>query len=113
MTGCKITTHILDTSRGAPAVQVKVKLEREKYFTWEAIARGLTDSDGRLTTLTPDGIPPGHYRLSAAFGAWFAQQGISALYGSAIIDFFVREEQDHLHLPLLINPYGWSTYQGS
>ncbi|WP_413722194.1 hydroxyisourate hydrolase [Sodalis sp. RH23] len=113
MTGCKITTHILDTSRGTPAVQVKVKLEREKYFTWEAIARGLTDSDGRLTTLTPDGIPPGHYRLSAAFGAWFAQQGISALYGSAIIDFFVREEQDHLHLPLLINPYGWSTYQGS
>lgn len=110
---CNITTHILDTSRGIPAVGVKVKLEYEKFFTWETAARGITDSDGRLASLTPGGLPPGHYRLNAAFGAWFAEQGISALYGAAIVDFFVLEGQEHLHLPLLISPYGWSSYRGS
>ncbi|NDL64904.1 hydroxyisourate hydrolase [Enterobacteriales bacterium SAP-6] len=113
MSRCNITTHILDTSRGKPAARVKVKLEKEQAFTWETAASGETDSDGRLATLTPGGISPGHYRLSAAFGAWFARQGVDALYGSAIVDFFVLEGQEHLHLPLLISPYGWSTYRGS
>ncbi len=109
----KVTTHILDTSRGIPAANVKIKLEIERYGMWEKISEGYTDDDGRLRTLTPQGLMPGRYRMNAAVGAWFARQGISSLYCAAIVDFFMRETDTDLHLPLLISPYGWSTYRGN
>lgn len=108
-----ITTHILDTSLGRPAAGIVIGLEVEQGGAWLRLAAGATDADGRLTCLTPEGVPPGHYRLSAGVGDYFAAGGRRTLYDSAIIDFHVTDEDRHLHLPILVSPYGWSTYRGS
>lgn len=68
-----ITTHILDTALGRPASNVTITLDQLTNEGWQHIAKGSTDSDGRLKTLTPEPIVPGHYRLTAEIGDYFAQ----------------------------------------
>lgn len=109
----RLTTHVLDTSLGQPAAGVAILLERELDGHWQPLARGLTDGDGRLAPVIPEGIGAGHYRLSAALGEYFAASGRDTLYGNASIDFFIRTTDAHFHLPLLVSPFGWSTYRGS
>ncbi|XBS68943.1 hydroxyisourate hydrolase [Acerihabitans sp. KWT182] len=108
-----ITTHVLDTSLGKPAAGMAITLEARRDGAWVGLADGITGADGRLSGLTPDGVPPGHYRLSAGVREYFAAGGRSTLYGEAIVDFYLTEGDEHLHLPLLVSPYGWSTYRGS
>ena len=105
-----ITTHVLDTSRGRPAAGVPVRLERGGAVLGE----GSTDEDGRLRTLLPGGpIEPGTYRLVFDTGAYFAARGVEAFYPNVSIDFTVRDGGQHFHVPLLLSPYGYSTYRGS
>lgn len=108
-----ITTHVLDTALGQPAAGMMIELDILQDGIWRRVAAGRTDGDGRLTGLTAGDAPPGHYRLCADLGGYFAAGGRQTLYGSAVIDFYVAESDRHLHLPLLVNPYGWSTYRGS
>jgi len=108
-----ITTHVLDTSRGKPAAGMAIGLEVERDGGWLSLSSGTTGADGRLGGLTPQGIPPGHYRLNAGVGDYFAADGRDTLYGSAIIDFYLTDRDERLHLPILVSPYGWSTYRGS
>lgn len=107
-----ITTHILDTALGKPAIGVVVSLEQNSSQGWLPIVQGNTDAEGRINDLTPESLAPGHYRLIAEIGAYFAASGRDTLYVSAQIDFVLSETGSHYHLPFLISPWSWSTYRG-
>ena len=109
----RITTHILDTSLGQPAANVRIWLERVEGQNITLLSETQTDADGRAAKLTPEPVASGHYRLCADIGAYFTATGRETLYHSAIIDVVIDGEQDHYHLPLLISPYSYSTYRGS
>lgn len=108
-----ITTHILDTALGKPAIGVAVSLEQNSSQGWLPVATGKTDIDGRIKDFIPEPLTPGHYRLIAEIGDYFAASGRDALYVSAQIDFVLPETGSHYHLPFLISPWSWSTYRGS
>jgi 5-hydroxyisourate hydrolase len=111
-----ITTHVLDTARGKPAAGVPVALElRDGLGRWELIGQGVTDADGRLRTLTAEGwsLVRGVYRISFDTGSYFRSVNVEGFYPEASIVFEVREPGEHYHVPLLLNPFGYSTYRGS
>ena len=111
-----ITTHVLDTSTGRPATKVAVRLERDRGdATWEVLGRGETDGDGRLRTLMPAGaaIAPGHYRLTFDTGRYFDHARTTTFYPHVVIVFEILPGETHYHVPLLISPFGYSTYRGS
>ena len=111
-----ITTHVLDTARGRPAAGVRISLERARDGgTWEAVGQGSTDADGRLRTLLGDATPvvPGIYRLTIETRAYFTAQDVPSFYPSVTVTFDVPAGDGHLHVPLLISPFGYTTYRGS
>ena len=113
-----ITTHILDTSVGRPAVGVSVSIERKVQSgdgsNWESLGDGVTDDDGRVKDLLPaETLLAGIYRIHFAIGEYFESGGREAFYPEATIVFEVKNPQEHYHVPLLLNPYGFSTYRGS
>ena len=110
-----ITTHVLDTSLGRPAAGVRVTLERQtSEREWRVIGSGDTDSDGRLKTLAPAGTPaPGIHRLIFETKQYFDRRGVAAFYPSVTVTFEVRAGDGHYHVPLLLSPFGYSTYRGS
>jgi 5-hydroxyisourate hydrolase len=110
-----ITTHVLDTSLGRPASGVAVRLERREGSAWLDLARGATDADGRCTNLLPDGtsLQPSIYRLSFDSAGYFGRRGVPTFYPEVAVTFEVREPAQHHHVPLLLSPFGYSTYRGS
>ncbi len=116
MSQSPITTHVLDTSVGRPAAGVVVTLERIES-TGQAVflARNATDADGRLRDLLPASPrpQPGIYRLTFDTEAYFSGRGVVGFYPSVSITFSLRAPDEHHHVPLLLNPYGFSTYRGS
>ena len=108
-----ITTHVLDTALGRPAAGLAITLELRDGDGWRPLAAGKTDADGRLRTLTPGAVAAGVYRLSFDTGAYFARAGTEAFYPEVRIAFEVRDPAAHFHVPLLLAPYGYSTYRGS
>ncbi len=111
----KITTHVLDVSLGRPAANVSAVLEAQSPSgAWTETGRGATDSDGRLNDLAAgSSLPTGTYRLTFDTGVYFAQREIASLYPHVTITFEVKEENGHYHIPLLLSPFGYSTYRGS
>jgi 5-hydroxyisourate hydrolase len=103
-----ITTHVLDTARGHPAEGVPVALERAAESGWELIGRGRTDADGRVRDLFCTAPEQGRYRLTFDTGSYFE----AGFYPEVSITFSVERDQDY-HVPLLISPFGYSTYRGS
>jgi 5-hydroxyisourate hydrolase len=110
-----ITTHILDTSRGRPAQGVLVVLDLRTPEGYREVGNGVTDGDGRVRTLTSSNTPlvSGTYRLTFHIGAYFHEQGVEAFYPEAVVLFHVKDDKQHYHVPLLLNPFGYSTYRGS
>jgi 5-hydroxyisourate hydrolase len=110
-----ITTHVLDTSRGRPASGVPVLLEIRAEDGWREMGRGETDADGRARQLLPQGSPltAGTWRLTFDVGSYFAAQSVESFYPEASIVFLIRDPEQHYHVPLLLSPYGYSTYRGS
>lgn len=107
----KITTHVLDTARGKPAAGIEVSLARKVGDGFVLVNQGATDDDGRNRTLTdPDGVPTGTYRLTFALEAYL---GADAFFPEAQVTFVVGNVSDHFHVPLLLSPFGYSTYRGS
>jgi len=102
-----ITTHVLDTSRGRPAAGVPVVLERAVNSGWETVGSGTTDTDGRARDLLSSALEAGRYRLTFDTGAY------SHFYPEVTITFVVDGGEDHYHVPLLLSPFGYSTYRGS
>jgi 5-hydroxyisourate hydrolase len=106
MTGVSLSTHVLDTARGAPAAGVPVRHERRDGGGWVPVAEGATDADGRVTGWSAG---PGVHRLVFDTAAYL---GEDAFYPSATIEFRVADERHH-HVPLLLSPFGYTTYRGS
>ena len=103
-----ISTHVLDTTTGLPAVGVPVRLEGDGV-----LVEGVTDDDGRLGGLGPDEVARGTYRLRFATWEWFFGQGRDSFYPEVVVTFAVAEPTRHLHVPLLLSAYSYSTYRGS
>ncbi len=110
-----ITTHVLDTSLGQPGVNVRVELSSKDNGSWRPLASGNTDGDGRVSDLLPPGRPvePGIYRLRFYLEAYFSAQGRESFYPWADVIFQPRAAGEHYHVPLLLSPFGFSTYRGS
>lgn len=109
-----ITTHVLDTSLGKPGKAIAVELERVDQGAWHLVGGGVTDEDGRLRTLTPQGpVAPGTYRIRFQTGAYFAAQNVSGFFPVVEIQFSVADGAQHYHVPLLLSPFSFSTYRGS
>ena len=111
-----ISTHVLDTALGTPAANIAVTLERtggQGGIT--IIARGVTNADGRVPSLIPlDGsLSGGSYRLCFDVAPYFAATQRTSFYGDICIDFLVTDDPQHYHVPLLVSPFGYSTYRGS
>lgn len=105
-----LTTHVLDTARGRPAAGVHIRL---KYRGAE-IAHGTTDADGRnRDLLRPGQLEAGDYCLVFDTGAYYVAQGVEGFYPSVSIVFTVTHPGEHHHVPLLLSPFGYSTYRGS
>ena len=108
-----ITTHVLDTARGRPAAGVPVTLEFQLLDgRWAEIGRGETDSDGRLRTLSPPDEPsvPGAYRLTFGTQSYLGEE---SFYPEVQILFAIHDAKQHYHVPLLLSPFGYTTYRGS
>jgi len=111
-----ITTHVLDTTRGRPAAGVSVGLAyREPSGAWRSLAQGQTDAEGRVSALLPDGerLEVGLYRLTFEVAAYFQALGVDAFYPHITICFRITASAQHYHVPLLLSPYGYTTYRGS
>lgn len=111
-----ITTHVLDTSAGRPGVGIPVALQRKTHSTgWEIIAEGMTDADGRVNDLLPvqEAFMPGHYRMVFETGPYFLIQNIECFFPQITISFVVKDSQQHYHVPVLLSPFGYTTYRGS
>jgi 5-hydroxyisourate hydrolase len=127
-----LSTHVLDAVAGTPAAGVAVRLERRRADGgWTELASGRTGADGRLTgwladrgaladraaladsEALADGEAAGVHRLTFDTGAYFAGRDVPSLYPEVTITFEVRDAAEHLHLPVLLSPYAYSTYRGS
>ncbi len=110
-----ITTHVLDTARGRPAAGIAVKLEVRAGEGWKLLGQGRTDTNGRCNALLPENarLEPGTYRLVFDVGAYFRSQQTETFYEAIPIVFMIRHPEAHYHVPLLVSPYGYSTYRGS
>lgn len=111
-----ITTHVLDTSRGRPAGGVPVSLEMVAADgSWKQIGKGSTDPDGRARDLLPAGfaLHGGVYRLVFNTEAYFEAVEVEGFYREVVIVFTIRDPAQHYHVPLLLSPFGYSTYRGS
>lgn len=109
-----LSTHVLDTTLGRPAAGLAIRLEARGADGWLPISSGVTDADGRVpkTTLAPDGLVPGVYQITFETGAYLTRVHGKGFYPFVPIVFEVVEDQ-HYHVPLLLSPYGISTYRGS
>lgn len=109
----QITTHVLDTGRGLPAVGVEVALELHLGGSWRPLATGVTDIDGRVKTLGPSHVEPGTYRLVYQTGTYFAATATDTFFPEVIVVFTLTGRGQHYHVPLLLSPFAYSTYRGS
>lgn len=108
-----ISTHVLDTSIGQPAAGVHVALFRQQDdATWSEIARSATDANGRIAELATE-LTVGVYRLMFGVAGYFRQRSVESFYTRVSVEFIVRDAGAHHHVPLLVSPYGYSTYRGS
>ncbi|HJU75868.1 MAG TPA: hydroxyisourate hydrolase [Gemmatimonadaceae bacterium] len=111
----KITTHVLDQASGIPAHGVLVRLERvQPDGSITPLGEQATDDDGRVRDLIPDGMraSSGRYRLTFDTGAYWHMRGVATFFPLVVIDFDVIDTS-HYHVPLLMSPFGYSTYRGS
>lgn len=111
---CRVTTHVLDLHRGRPGAGIPVSLHSVGGDGERLVAEGTTSADGRIDDWgVPFELRKGSYRLTFAVAPHFASQGIEAFYDEVQIRFVVRNPDEHHHVPLLMSPFGYSTYRGS
>jgi 5-hydroxyisourate hydrolase len=110
-----ITVHVLDSSRGRPAADLAVFLEQAKGDEWQPAARSKTDANGRIENLLPSDKPleAGVYRLRFETGAYFTASKTKTFYPTIVITFEIENPKEHYHIPLILSPFGYSTYRGS
>jgi 5-hydroxyisourate hydrolase len=109
-----VSTHVLDTSRGAAASGVAVTLRRRAADgSWSVVGSGLTDAEGRVRELVSGALATGTYRLEFDTGAYFENSGTTAFYPEVSVVFEASDAGGHYHVPLLLSPFGYATYRGT
>jgi 5-hydroxyisourate hydrolase len=110
-----ITTHVLDTARGGAAAGVAVSLEVREGLQWALVGRATTDANGRATTLMHGrAVVAAEYRLTFDTAAYHRAHGVAApFFSHVVITFCVADAASHYHVPLLLSPFGYSTYRGT
>ena len=110
----QLTTHILDTTKGKPAAGVSIILYLYKKEEWVKISKGVTNDDGRIPDLLDKRtvMELGTYKLRFETQSYFNQQAVKSFYPFVEIVFEITTPE-HYHVPLLLNPFGYSTYRGS
>lgn len=108
-----LSTHLLDLTAGQPAAGVTVTLVRlAGPATVEPVAEATTSTDGRIAALAA-ATPAGRYRMIVDSGAYFARQGLTPFFPEVVVSLDIRDPAAHYHVPVLLTPFGHSTYRGS
>ena len=109
-----ITTHVLDTALGKPAGGVTVSLSLRTDGALRPLGRAITDADGRVRSFLPDSpLVIGTYQLVFETAAYFRAASREAFYERVMLEFHVADAAQHYHVPLLLTPFGYTTYRGS
>lgn len=110
-----ISVHVLDQQSGLPGTGMNVSLERAVGDRWVMLHETATDEDGRVTALYPEGktLEKGVYRVTFKSGAWFGKRGTPTFFRDIPVIVELDGKLEHYHVPLLLSPYGYSTYRGS
>ena len=110
----QITSHILDTAKGKPAANVHLKLEKKENNAWQTLATGTTNADGRVSDLLGKEVilAVGIYKMVFDTEGYFQAQNAVSFYPIVEIVFNVKDAS-HYHIPLLLSPFGYTTYRGS
>src|SRR5262245_51154208 len=110
-----LSVHILDTTRGRPAAGVEVVLAQADGDGWKELARAKTDDDGRVSALWPADrtLTRGTYRVTFLTAPFFAARKTRTFYPRIEVVFAIDDPAEHYHVPLLLSPFGYSTYRGS
>jgi len=110
-----LSVHILDLQSGQPTAGVAVTLEQQDKGVWRALGNAVTDAQGRVRALYPAGkaFASGEYRIVFKTGEHYARLGQPTFFEQVPIEFKVADTTQHYHIPLLLSPYGYSTYRGN
>jgi len=109
-----VSTHVLDTARGRPATSLAVTLShRGPDGAWSVVGHAVTDSDGRVGDLAASSDVAGAYRLDFDTARYFEDLGISGFYPVVSVVFTRLDPGEHVHVPLLLSPFGYTTYKGT
>jgi 5-hydroxyisourate hydrolase len=106
-----LSTHVLDTALGRPAAGIRVELERDG----KVIESGVTDAEGRVRDLygQTEPLTEGNYLLRFLVAEYFAKDGLAHFFPEVVVIFRIAGGSEHYHVPLLLSPFGYSTYRGS
>ena len=113
--GNPLSVHVLNLQDGLPSPGVKVLLEKQNGKDWTQLSTGTTNQQGRITALFPQGqsLDKGNYRVTFKTGDWFAEHKTETFFPEVPVIFSVDGTVPHYHIPLLLSPYGFSTYRGN
>lgn len=113
--GNPLSVHVLNLENGLPSPGVNVTLEKHVGQNWQPLARGVTNEQGRIGELFPakQAFESGEYRVVFKTGEYFKQAGRDTFFPEIPVIFEVKNTDQHYHIPLLLSPYGFSTYRGS
>lgn len=110
-----LSVHVLDLQSGQPTPGVRVQLEQRDGAQWRTLSQGVTNAQGRIAALAPPEQPlaAGDYRIVFETGEHYARQGKPTFFPRIPVDIHIDEPASHYHVPLLLSPYGYSTYRGN
>ena len=110
-----LSVHILDLQSGQPMAGVAVTLEQGKGSDWVQLSSGVTNDQGRIVALYPadQALSPGVYRVIFKTGQHYARLNQKTFFVEIPVQFNIEKVDEHYHIPLLMSPYGYSTYRGN
>ena len=110
-----LSVHVLDLQSGQPTAGIQVTLEQRQGAQWRELASGVTNAQGRIAALYPEGKPmaASEYRIVFKTGEHYARQGQTTFFPRIPVEFTVDAQAQHTHIPLLLSPFGYSTYRGN
>lgn len=113
--GNPLSVHVLNLENGLPSPGVEVTLEKQSGNAWQALSSATTNEQGRITALFPEGkdLEKGTYRVTFKTGEWFSEHKTSTFFPEVPVIFTADGSVPHYHIPLLLSPYGYSTYRGN
>lgn len=113
--GNPLSVHVFNLENGLPSPGVEVTLEKQSGNAWQALSSATTNEQGRITALFPEGkdLEKGTYRVTFKTGEWFAEHKTSTFFPEVPVIFTADGSVPHYHIPLLLSPYGYSTYRGN